>query len=348
MSENKKKKILEMLSENLKVFRPDLRGVFLCPVCFKEIPLAHKSKISEAHIIPKAAKGTLKTFLCTKCNSAFGTKQDKWFGEFLNIEQSGSIFANNSSKTRAFEIDGVKINGNFREDGDGALHFYIYKDRNPPDILKKLEERQGKYPSEMSITVSFPVLKNQHLVNVGFLTAGYMMWFGVLGYSWVFQDHLDSVRKQILNPEKKIINTNFLASFDRCQLPPWVGMMPIANITVPVMGINNHVVIFPPFCHPRLYESMENRSFDLSISSIHKFELGPEPSYGPAQSVLCDDNLIISTFGKAQKESCHQTLWFREGEKNVTILYPISREAFEEQSKLPNAIKMNIKAEKEL
>lgn len=130
-------------------------------------------------------------------------------------------------------------------------------------------------------------------------------------------------------------------------MPPWVGMMPMANIMVPVMGVNNHVVILPPFCHPHLYESMENRSFDISLSSIRKLGLGPEATYGPAQSILCDEDLIVSPVMKAKREN-HQVLWFREGEKDVKVLYPISHEEFEKKSELPNAIKLSIRAQKEL
>jgi hypothetical protein len=113
------------------------------------------------------------------------------------------------------------------------------------------------------------------------------------------------------------------------------------------MGVNNHVVILPPFCHPQLYESMENRSFDISLSSIRKLGLGPEATYGPAQSILCDEDLIVSPVMKAKREN-HQVLWFREGEKDVKVLYPISHEEFEKKSELPNAIKLCIKAQKEL
>lgn len=80
-----KKKILEMLSENLQVFYPSLKNHFMCPTCLRKIPLNEKHNISEAHIIPNSAGGKLKTYLCRDCNSMFGTKQDKWFGELIRI-----------------------------------------------------------------------------------------------------------------------------------------------------------------------------------------------------------------------------------------------------------------------
>lgn len=335
-----------MLVDSLQAFRPELKDIFVCPVCLREVLLSDKSNISEAHILPKAAKGVMKTFLCVTCNSTFGAKQDKWFGEFLNIQKSGSIFAHSSKDVRSFSINGLKVNGTYRQENDGGLGFYIHSDRNPPDILKRLQSVRNMTPGEMTLNISFPILKNQHMVNVGFLTAGYLMWFGVLGYSWVFQDHLDIVRKQILNPEEKIIPVNYLAKFNQSlNLSPWVGIMPMANIMVPVMGVNDHVVIFPPSCHPQLYESMRTYNYSMSMSSIRKIGLGPEPTYGPAQSIMCNEDLIVFSGLKA-KNNCHQVLWFRDGESEPQILYPISNAEYEKQSKLPNAIKVKVKGEK--
>jgi uncharacterized protein YbaR (Trm112 family) len=68
--QTKKKKILRMLVDSLQVFRPELTDMVVCPVCFKEVSLSNKTKITEANILPKATKGVIKTFLCASCNKA--------------------------------------------------------------------------------------------------------------------------------------------------------------------------------------------------------------------------------------------------------------------------------------
>jgi hypothetical protein len=85
MKKKLKTKLLKRYADNLKCFYPDLNDYFICPTCFSKIPIKETGSISEAHIIPKAAGGSFKTFLCCKCNSLFGSHQDKWFGEFIKI-----------------------------------------------------------------------------------------------------------------------------------------------------------------------------------------------------------------------------------------------------------------------
>jgi hypothetical protein len=69
-------------------FFPSTKNHFMCPTCLDKIPLTQKDLISEAHIIPESAGGKPETFLCRKkCNSFFGTNQDKWFGEIIRLNR---------------------------------------------------------------------------------------------------------------------------------------------------------------------------------------------------------------------------------------------------------------------
>ena len=63
MAKLDKENIIEMLSQNLAMFFADLDAHFMCPTCLTIIPLTDKDRISEAHIIPKAAGGTRKQLL---------------------------------------------------------------------------------------------------------------------------------------------------------------------------------------------------------------------------------------------------------------------------------------------
>ena len=64
MKKEYKQNKVNLLANNLRINCPDLSNVFMCPVCLAEINKDKLSQISEAHIIPKAAKGNVKTFLC--------------------------------------------------------------------------------------------------------------------------------------------------------------------------------------------------------------------------------------------------------------------------------------------
>lgn len=198
-----------MLSENLESFFPEYKGMFMCPTCLDVIPINNLGAISEAHIIPKAAGGKLKTFLCTKCNSTFGANQDKWFGELIRIsnDPEASIFST-TIKDGYFEIDGMRVNGHWRDNKDEGFEFTVHYDRNSPETNQKVQNKFRMNNPKMELTVPIPLLRNEEMIGPGFLTAAYLMWFGYLGYSWVLQKHLDPIRSQIRNPLKKLLSQN--------------------------------------------------------------------------------------------------------------------------------------------
>ena len=189
-----------MLSENLEMFLPEHKNSFMCPTCMRVVPVTNLSEISEAHIIPKSAGGKLKTFVCKMCNSKFGANQDKWFGEMIRIvnDKNASILST-GIRDGYFLIDGLKVNGHWEEGQDGNLSFYIHINRNSPDINEMVDKKFGKNPPKIQLSVPLPILRNQQLIKVGYLTAAYLMWFGLLGYSWALQSHLGSIRNQIKN-----------------------------------------------------------------------------------------------------------------------------------------------------
>jgi len=284
-----------MLSDNLKVHFPSLNNHFLCPTCQTAISLNKKNKITEAHIIPKAARGALKTYLCDKCNSFFGTNQDKWFGEYLKIMNKGipEIFSTDI-KDGCFWIDNIKVNGNYETGENNELNFIINKDRNPPAIFEQLINKfQGKPPS-ISLRISLPILKNKRLIEIGFLTAGYLMWFGALGYSWVLQEHLNIVREQILNPNQEILKTRFIAFCEGIRWKkPWIGLVSIANEILLTMGLENCLVLFPPADRPDICSKLGNEISYYIRRDIRLIHFSPKPFYGPSVSVCYDNRLLV-------------------------------------------------------
>ena len=101
--EIKKEKILTAISENLTAFNKEYEHKFLCPTCLALIDLNEISQISEAHIIPKSTGNNKITWLCSECNKIFGHKQDKWFGEYINIvkeKTSNATYAVNGTTSR--------------------------------------------------------------------------------------------------------------------------------------------------------------------------------------------------------------------------------------------------------
>jgi hypothetical protein len=156
MKRKKKSLALSHLAQHLHRFYPELSDCFVCPTCLAKIPLSKTSQISEAHIIPDAAGGRLRTYLCRDCNSMFGAKQDKWFGEYAHLRKEKKDLLETRVKAGYFKIDGIRYGGTFTADRKHGLELIINKNRTEPEALKELERRsrmEGFDNAQISIPI---------------------------------------------------------------------------------------------------------------------------------------------------------------------------------------------------
>jgi len=330
-----------MLSRNLEHFFPNLKDHFMCPTCLDKIPIKNKKEISEAHIIPKAAKGSLKTFLCRKCNSLFGANQDKWFGELIKLSQDDKpSIMKTSNKDDYFMIDNIKVNGCWELDKNNNFTFTIHKNRNSPEVNKLIEDKFRTSPPKIKLSCTLPLMRNRSMIDVGFLTAGYLMWFGHLGYSWVLQTHLDPIREQILNPEKEIINANYIATCNEIDCKAWIGFIPINDDFVLTFGIGRHIVIIPPRDRPDFYSKMGTFTLNLRLLDIRTIKLKPKPFYGQPVILMFDNRILVSPNMIHNLIDSLVVIHYTSGSNKANILHPISEDEYQRIKNMPNVIRM--------
>jgi hypothetical protein len=343
MDEISKDKILKMLSSSLEFFYPELRKQFLCPTCLTSIPLHKKGNITEAHIIPRKAQGKLRTYLCKDCNSLFGRKQDKWFGELvrLNTEEATSIFATDI-RDGHFWIDNIRVNGDWEQKQNGTLSFYIHKDRNSPGINALMQDKFGMRPPTISLSLSFPVLKHERMIEIGFLTAAYLMWFRALGYSWVLQSHLNTIREQIMNPEKDILKTRFVAYCNKIKWRPWIGLVTISDEIALAMGLENTLVLFPPMDRPELYSKLENDFTGKVGKDIRPLQFWRKPYYGEPVCLAFDNRMLVAPDAAMDEGLPSLIIQFVSGSVEAQLLRPVSKEEFKQKAKTPGSTEIHI------
>lgn len=345
MKKNSGEGILKLFAQNLEAFYPDLKNHYMCPTCLAKISLEEKGRISEAHIIPKYAGGNLKTYLCRDCNSRFGSKQDKWFGEILRIANTKkpSIFSTNI-KDGYFMIDDIRINGHWEKDENDNFEFYIHMDRNSPQVNKKVRERLGITRNDLKLSFPLPILRNQRFVDIGFLTAGYLMGFRALGYSWVLQEHLQPIRDQILNSDREIITAKYLFSAHSVNWKPWFGIMLLDCDYVPVFAVGRHLVAFPPRDRPNLYQTLGTSSRDIPISNLKPISFSRETFY-VFPIILMFGNRILVASDQLPKLMESLVIHFSEGSPRASILRPINKDEFERLKKEREAVVISAKVE---
>jgi len=310
----------------------------MCPICKKVIPLKEKNKISEAHIIPKVAGGKLKTFLCRECNSKLGSKQDKWFGEYTRIQnQVPPTMFSTKIKEGFFEIDDDKLQGDWTFDKDKGFNIFIDKKRNPPNKHQQfINKFKSKIP-KVVFSVELPLLKNEKMIHIGFLTAAYLMWFRAFGYSWVMQSHLDIIREQILNPEKNILKGKFF-SFQKASLSkPLIGIAKLFDEIVLIMLFLKSVIFLPPIDRPEIYSNLDKIIKTVDKTGQNMIKISDLPKYGPPMVVMLDNRcLIIPDDILNSRLKDFIVLFYSSESSRAEILYPVKKETSEKLKKDPN------------
>lgn len=339
----KKKKIniLDKFSRNLRAFYPELDNHFMCPICLEIIPLTEQSKISEAHIVPRSAGGGLKTYLCTKCNSEFGSQQDKWMGEYVRLRRRRQSLLHTSLKRDYFKIGGVRVGGTFEVSPTGGLNFLIRTDMTSPKSLELLQSKVAEYrrSGRSTISVPIPLLENRDLVNIGFLTLAYLMWFKELGYSWALQNHLQPIRDQIQNPSKKIILEAFLAVCeDQIFERPWIGVGHVRGELTLLTGMSDRIVFLPPADREYFYSQLGSGFDNLRLSDYRILQFSVRHYYNMPVGVMFGDRVIVAPDPILKGTVPGNFILFLPGEGSPRLLRPVSEKECEQLRQLPNAV----------
>lgn len=247
---------------NLRAHRPDLESHFMCPLCQDTIPTQEVDRISIAHILPRASGGNLTTLLCKRCNSEFGQRQDRWLGDHLKAKRtSGFGRFLELRKDRRFRIQGMPFNGFIQSRDGNSMDVMVDLAQNPPGARDALEALVVSRPHTVSLEIGIPLLRNRHLVPIGFLTSGYLLWFCHFGYSFVLQQHLQPYRDYILSPSPGPA-IPYCGSLGWSVPKPVIAVARIDGCFAPLAVIDDMVVIFPPRQRPEL---MHDRSLGTTI-----------------------------------------------------------------------------------
>lgn len=292
MSQASRSDCLLEISQELTRFQFDLRGLFRCPVCLRDYDISSE-EITEEHIVPDAQGGRVTTFLCKTCNSTFGSIQTRWLSDWIDLNEGGAPFHTDPKKQRAkLTANGRTLNGSLQIGGDGAVEFYIDRNRsNPNDYEAYLREPK---PPEIQIATSMPVFANEDPLQVGFLTAAYGLWFKSFGYSFILQSNLNLIREQILNPDRVVIDWNYLIEIPAREIRnPSIGLMRFDKEYFPIAVIYDHIVLLPTArkLHPRTTKAdrISKKLLSLGVAIFPRYQ---HLCVGPAV-LICDGQAII-------------------------------------------------------
>jgi len=239
-------RLAQFLSEHLQSFGIGYEDSVICPTCLSALNLNRdRAYFSAGHILPEVSGGKEWTFLCRKCNSLFGQRQDKWFGEYLNILYNpNGTFLHAKTKSKYININGEIIRANIEIcDPSGCIRIFVPTDENPPGKTQKIE-----LGNRINFSVQIPLFSHENEVEIGYITAAYLYWFHEIGYNWVFQNSQDIVRKQIMECDSTLDGARVIdLNTDKAEIQG-IGVLEESDILYPCCVVVDKVVIFPtPF-----------------------------------------------------------------------------------------------------
>lgn len=235
----KKKKIFDIYSQNLKWIKEKTNAKFkvefdkgvLCPLCLEvflesDLNPSEENYLTLEHNPPKSLGGKDNILTCKKCNNKSGHKTDVELLTYLLEQDFKSFSPNSKHRTKLENSDGSKVTADLSFDNKGKMTLNLQsKYSNPKDYNNFLtSEERGFFPIEgefgkyatrkLQFNMKIPDKGNMRLASIALLKIGYLLGFEKYGHIFLFNQNLDIVREQILNPEKEIITDPFWVNYE--------------------------------------------------------------------------------------------------------------------------------------
>lgn len=206
---NKYKNNLELLINNSLINDKynDLKGFYICPICLtKYDEIEGKTPLTLEDAPQKSIGGSTNTLTCKKCNNDAGFKIDHHLVNRL-IDIDNSKFLPNTEARIKTKINGVLYNATLKIDNKGIMKLFHSKKNNNPNTIE-----ENISTLEKGKIVYFNFLRKKIIpdnLDYAVLKTAYILLFQYTGYKIILTDDYDIIRKQILEPENRLIPKNF-------------------------------------------------------------------------------------------------------------------------------------------
>lgn len=220
MSDEKRQKIFNVYSDNLLMLKTNglLEGVkfentipYVCPICLKEFSEKDLDTSLENHLTledvpPRSLGGKSNILTCKKCNNTCGHEIDAHLVNRVKELDQSKFFWGSEAKVKV-KKNGFKVNGVMKIDSNGTMTMLHSELNNDPTILREFLKLVRK---DEIINVTFMAKKvNDERLRIALLKTGYLLFFQRYGYSLIFTNSFDRIRKQLQNPSENIFPLDF-------------------------------------------------------------------------------------------------------------------------------------------
>lgn len=193
------------------------KNSYICPLCLRIFRLAQLGNdinkyITLEHIPPENLGGKPLILTCKDCNSNCGHDLDVYLRNELE-HREGKFFNDPRGYVSKFEYGGNSVNAIMKEDENGVVNIFIENKHNPPGVVDRFVESTKVCDGDLDIHGSFKLGNHRRktdVVDVAILKSAYLYVFYKFGYGYILNTNLNAIRKQIMNPNEKIIPPFYL------------------------------------------------------------------------------------------------------------------------------------------
>jgi hypothetical protein len=173
----------------------------------------------------------------------------------------------------SLRIGGEVLNAHVAVEEGGRPVIQLRQGNNNPAAMKRFDQHMaegGGLEGELKITAR--ARYNPRHAKIGELRSAFLAAFALFGYKYAFHQHLDSVRQQIMQPDKKVIDGWTL---ELTTEPPRNVIALLRDPQALVVQIGARGVLLPvPWGSADLYEQMATRYTPGELANFGGMRLG--------------------------------------------------------------------------
>jgi len=303
-----KHQVFDLFAENLELIKqhPEitLKGKktigYVCPVCNKifdkeAFSTDYIDHLTLEHVPPGALGGNVKILTCRICNNEQGSKLEKDLVESLKSSDFYSRIPGTSRPAR-FLVDGKwNTGGKIINMESGGFQLLTSKKSSNHKHYDKLFNGVGMNVKKFDVTIYNQYKKRRP--GISLLRIAYLWLYSEFGYASLINPNMHTVRNQILEPEKDILNHvgslsyDFTDEFEGVNIlrkPKELRSFAVAFKTKTEHKERRHLVLLPGPSDPglQIYDTLKEMSrqqkkIDIQITHLN------------LDGIITDPNLVF-------------------------------------------------------
>lgn len=223
--DNKRERLFDTYSTNLELlkqsgyfpFEAKINSGYICPLCFKifdkeALQEKYDDRLTLEDVPPQALGGNVKLLTCKICNNTQGSSLDKHLKEQLVTRDFLSGTPNVKRRARFTVNEKWNIGGTIHFTKEEGFRLIPIKGNSHEKHFKKLFKEGGIDISKIDFKVSGEYESRR--ADVAKLRAAYLWLVSEFGYASLYNPHMHTVRKQILNPYQQELNAFTISDVD--------------------------------------------------------------------------------------------------------------------------------------